>query len=246
MKRFCCLLLCLCFGATVFVAAGCAGGGGRFDLGMLYYQPMIWISDNTDPYCRTEIQFGASYAYPPCSISYHFSRGDDCTGVPYASYFRALAGEFACYGYELDLTKLSEEEIAQFYAFTDRRRSLDKYLFHGDFYRLNTDERYYYACLQVLEDRSAALFTFLQLNTQIRYEALTVKMKGLDPAAKYKLSINNQIYSGRTLEKAGLKLSDLLCKHWKTEDPLAISLPFGKTGSGISFELLKIEDAAEK
>ncbi|MGN0977468.1 MAG: alpha-galactosidase, partial [Faecousia sp.] len=28
---------------------GCAGGGGRFDAGMLAYCPQIWCSDNTDP-----------------------------------------------------------------------------------------------------------------------------------------------------------------------------------------------------
>ena len=27
---------------------GCSGGGGRFDMGMLYYTPQIWCSDNTD------------------------------------------------------------------------------------------------------------------------------------------------------------------------------------------------------
>ena len=27
---------------------GCSGGGGRFDLGMLYYTPQIWCSDNSD------------------------------------------------------------------------------------------------------------------------------------------------------------------------------------------------------
>lgn len=27
---------------------GCASGGGRFDLGILYYSRQIWVSDNTD------------------------------------------------------------------------------------------------------------------------------------------------------------------------------------------------------
>lgn len=27
---------------------GCAGGGGRFDPGMLYYIPQIWTSDDSD------------------------------------------------------------------------------------------------------------------------------------------------------------------------------------------------------
>ena len=31
---------------------GCAGGGGRFDAGMMAYCPQIWCSDNTDPIAR--------------------------------------------------------------------------------------------------------------------------------------------------------------------------------------------------
>lgn len=42
----------------------CASGGGRFDLGMLSYCPMGWVSDNTDPLSRAEIQDGTSYGYP--------------------------------------------------------------------------------------------------------------------------------------------------------------------------------------
>ena len=36
---------------------GCAGGGGRFDAGMLHYSPQIWCSDNTDAISRLKIQY---------------------------------------------------------------------------------------------------------------------------------------------------------------------------------------------
>ena len=39
---------------------GCSGGGGRYDLGMLYYHPQIWLSDDTDPIERLKIQYGFS------------------------------------------------------------------------------------------------------------------------------------------------------------------------------------------
>jgi alpha-galactosidase len=39
---------------------GCAGGGGRFDPGILCYMPQIWTSDNTDAICRMKIQYGTS------------------------------------------------------------------------------------------------------------------------------------------------------------------------------------------
>ncbi|KAA0146682.1 hypothetical protein FNF29_07924 [Cafeteria roenbergensis] len=37
----------------------CSGGGGRFDLGMLFYSPQIWTSDNTDALARVKIQMGS-------------------------------------------------------------------------------------------------------------------------------------------------------------------------------------------
>lgn len=45
---------------------GCASGGGRFDLGTLFYFPEIWTSDENDPVQRLFIQYGTSFAYPPC------------------------------------------------------------------------------------------------------------------------------------------------------------------------------------
>ena len=40
---------------------GCAGGGNRFDLGILCYFPQIWASDKTDALDRLMIQNGYSY-----------------------------------------------------------------------------------------------------------------------------------------------------------------------------------------
>ena len=52
---------------------GCAGGGGRFDPGILYYMPQIWTSDNTDAISRLSIQYGTSLVYPWSTIAAHVS-----------------------------------------------------------------------------------------------------------------------------------------------------------------------------
>ena len=41
----------------------CAGGGARFDCGMLYFSPQIWCSDNTDARARMSIQYGTGLFY---------------------------------------------------------------------------------------------------------------------------------------------------------------------------------------
>ena len=100
---------------------GCAGGGGRFDLGMLYYQPLIWISDNTDPYGRAAIHYGASLAYPMRVMSYHISKDEGYTGKRSDAEFRFLVSRFGGIGYEFDLTVLSDEQISEYRALLSER-----------------------------------------------------------------------------------------------------------------------------
>lgn len=51
----------------------CAGGGGRFDPGMLYYSPQIWCSDDTDAVERLAIQEGTALLYPLSCMGAHVS-----------------------------------------------------------------------------------------------------------------------------------------------------------------------------
>ncbi|MGB7837658.1 MAG: alpha-galactosidase, partial [Terrimicrobiaceae bacterium] len=83
---------------------GCAGGGGRFDPGILYYMPQIWTSDNTDAISRLKIQYGTSLVYPWSAIAAHVSV------VPNHQVGRVTPfktrGEVAftgAFGYELDV-----------------------------------------------------------------------------------------------------------------------------------------------
>ena len=93
---------------------GCAGGGGRFDAGMLYYTPQIWTSDDTDAVERLYIQYGTSFGYPASAMSCHVS------DVPNRQVGRVTPlktrGDVAmqgAFGYELDPARLAEEDIAE-------------------------------------------------------------------------------------------------------------------------------------
>lgn len=115
----------------------CAGGGGRFDPGMLYYTPQIWTSDDTDGYERAAIQWGTSLVYPPITMGAHVS------AVPNHQVRRITPlqtrGHMAMsanLGYELDITKLSIGDrsiVAQQIA---RYKALRPTLQFGRFYRL--------------------------------------------------------------------------------------------------------------
>ena len=92
----------------------CASGGGRFDPGLLYYAPQAWASDDSDAVERLKIQYGTSFCYPVSSIGSHVSVTPNhqvYRNTPL--YTRANVAYFGTFGYELDLNKLTEEEIAQ-------------------------------------------------------------------------------------------------------------------------------------
>lgn len=89
----------------------CSGGGGRVDPGMLYYMPQTWTSDNTDAISRLKIQYGTSLVYPISSMGAHVS------DVPNHQVNRVISVEIRGHvamsgnlGYELDLTKMTDED----------------------------------------------------------------------------------------------------------------------------------------
>lgn len=95
----------------------CAGGGGRNDLGIMYYMPQAWASDDTDAIERLSIQEGTSLIYPPSSIGAHVSAVSNhqvsrITPLATRGNVAMMGGAF---GYEADLTKLEKEldEISQ-------------------------------------------------------------------------------------------------------------------------------------
>lgn len=214
------------------VIEGCAGGGGRFDLGMLYFQPLIWISDNTDPFARAKMQYEASFAYPLCVMSYHISENTGYYGKNADADFRYIVSEIGGFGYEFDITKLDQAETARYHAITEKRREREKFITQGDLYRLNVNNAYYFATAQVSRDKKEALLTFIQTNAQIYNESAVVKLAGLDETALYEQKDYHIKLHGKTLEKAGIRIADLICPHWKDKNRLALQK--GRDGSGIS------------
>lgn len=200
----------------------CSGGGGRFDLGMLYYSPQIWTSDNTDPYARVFIQNGTSYAYPVSAISCHFTRGDCTTGRTSSYDFRYRVAAFGSYGYELDLSEYSAEDKAAFKGYSESYRKDEELNLSGDLYRLISPEtNLFYAYMKVSKDKNKAQLTFLELNASGFIESTTLRLKGLDPEKAYKNAETGEVLYGATLMNVGIRINDLYRK--KREDGYTVT-----------------------
>lgn len=198
----------------------CSGGGGRFDPGMLYYSPQIWCSDDTDAIERLMIQEGTSLLYPLSCMGAHVSVCPNHTvgrSTPFATRgMVALAGTF---GYELDVTKLSEEDkaavprqIRAYHAFHDLIRE-------GRYYRIASYlENQEYDCFQVVDEtKKKALVFFTQVLGKPCMHSRRLMLQGLKENADYKISMVNlnkeelladtgRVLGGGVLMHAGLQL----------------------------------------
>jgi len=190
--------------------AGCSGGGGRFDAGILSYMPQIWGSDNTDAVDRLRIQYGLSLVYPISAIEAHV------TAVPNHQVGRvtpfatrgavAMSGNF---GFELDLTQLGEEErrmATEFIVFYKEHRELIQY---GVFWRLESpfDGSGSKVAWMFTDKRAerALLFSFEILNVANRQPRF-LPLAGLGPDTLYRIEGAEEEFTGAELMSRGLCL----------------------------------------
>ena len=116
---------------------GCASGGNRFDLGVLCYSPQIWTSDDTDVLMRQYIQNGTSLFYPPSVMGCHVSASPNGQTLRISSIDdRFSVAAFGVLGYELDLTKLSGDELDAISRQVEFYKEYRRLFQYGEFFRI--------------------------------------------------------------------------------------------------------------
>jgi alpha-galactosidase len=184
----------------------CASGGGRTDPGMLAYMPQTWVSDDTDAFERIKIQHGTSIVYPPISIEVHVSASPNHQihrSTPMMT--RLHAGMAANFGFEIDASKLSEQERGMIKANIELYKEIRPIVQFGKFYRLlNPFEGNETAWIYVNEDKSKAVLFYFKKMAGCHEPFKILKLKGLDPKRKYSLVGFGQTFSGDTLMNAGM------------------------------------------
>nr|WP_317282779.1 alpha-galactosidase [uncultured Sellimonas sp.] len=222
----------------------CASGGARFDPGMLYYAPQAWTSDNTDAVDRIKIQYGTSYVYPISSIGSHVSAS------PNHQVFRTTSLEtrgnvayFGTFGYELDITKLPEEELEQMKEQITFMKQNRKLIQQGVFYRLKSPFEGNNSAWQVVsEDRSEGLMAYFRTLQPAQGKFERIYLKGLEEKAKYSVQecfgekVDCGTHYGDELMYAGFSVSDRAAG--------LFSVPRGNQGDYFSrlFYLKKVEE----
>ena len=192
----------------------CSGGGARFDPGMLYYSPQIWCSDDTDAVERLCIQEGTALIYPLSTMGAHVS---DCPNhtvgrvTPFETRgYVALAGTF---GYELDITKISEDDREMISKQTELYHRYNELVRCGDYYRiLSYRENGHNDCWEVVsKDKSKALVTYIKVTSCPNRRSACIRLRGLIPDRRYKVTCDKQIFSiDYTADGDGIETSYIL------------------------------------
>ncbi|EOT2959490.1 alpha-galactosidase [Clostridium perfringens] len=190
---------------------GCSGGGGRFDPGMLYYMPQTWTSDDTDAIERLKIQFGTSMVYPPISMGCHVSavpnhQANRITSLETRG-VSAMAGNF---GYELDITKLSEEEKEELKEQISLYKEIREIVQFGTLYRLkspfNSNE---VAWMMISEDKNEVVVSYVRQWALVNERFSNLKLTALDKDSEYEIIGEDIILRGDELMYIGLNIPEL-------------------------------------
>lgn len=181
----------------------CAGGGGRFDMGMLFYSSQIWGSDETDAIQRTKIQYATNIFYPLKVIGSHVSSRKFLSIKE-----KAAVAMFGTFGYELDPLKLNKSDIKEVDSSNRLYCEFSDLIKNGNYYSLiNPFVNSNFVSWMVIDknkDVSVVFFmNYLHSNRSSRH----LKLKGLDPSKKYLNSLTNEVYYGDYYLNIGLNLS---------------------------------------
>ena len=189
----------------------CSGGGGRFDPGMLHYMPQTWTSDNTDAMERLKIQYGTSLVYPTVSMGCHVS------AIPNHQVHRmtplntrgvvAMSGNF---GYELDITKMSDEEKAMIKEQVATYKEIRETIQFGDYHRLsNPFESNDVAWMFISKDGNEVVVSYVRQSAVPNPKFESLKLVGLDEEARYEIVGENKVFFGDELMYVGLNVPEL-------------------------------------
>lgn len=188
----------------------CCSGGGRFDPGMLFYSPQIWCSDDTDAIERLSIQEGTAMLYPLSCIGAHVSVcPNHLVGRETPFHTRCIAAMAGTFGYELDVTAITEEEQRQIPEQIARFKALHPLIQSGNYYRISSA-----ACnggwdaqMVVSRDRrEAAVFVIRVLDAPNQAQK-RLRLQGLDPVEMYEDQETGQRWPGDVLHRIGLPVS---------------------------------------
>ena len=182
----------------------CSGGGGRIDLAMMGLTEQTWVSDNTRPPARLEIQEGFTLLFPASAMAAWVTDEDKDEYTLDLRFQVSMAGALGVGG---DLTSWNEQELETGKRWVARYKQLREPVAGGDLYRLRSPHRTpHSAVAYVAKDKSeAVLFAYRTHEARIVANP-TIYIAGLAPDAHYEIEGSGVVRSGLGWLKIGLEV----------------------------------------
>lgn len=174
--------------------------------------PQTWTSDDTDAIERLKIQEGTSLVYPSISMGSHVS------AVPNHQVNRitplstrgivAMAGSF---GYELDVTKMTDIEKEEVKKQIELYKSIRKVVQFGDLYRLKSPFKSNEVSWMTLsKDKEFAIVSYVKQYSEVNKIPGRLKLKALDENSLYEIIETKEVFGGDELMYIGLEIGELI------------------------------------
>lgn len=188
----------------------CASGGGRVDLGMMARTDFSWASDNTDPVERTFIQYAFLNAFPSNSMIGWVTQ-EDWHKQKHPLEFKFDISMCGVLGVGYDITKWTEEEKAVARKKIAQYKEIRETVHKGDHYRLVSPYEKNRSVLQFVNKPKSESVVFVYNLAEYPANAIgetkrpqTVKLRGLQPDASYRIEGMDGVYAGRELMDIGV------------------------------------------
>jgi len=212
----------------------CSSGGARVDLGVLERTDRVWASDSNDALERLTIQRWTQLLLPPELVGSHVGPTTAHTsGRTHRLSFRGAVALFGHFGIEWDVASLDEEERTSLARVVQSYKNHRELLHTGDVVHADHPDPAAAVHGVVSPDRDEALVAYVSLGTSATEVPLPVRVPGLDPDRRYRVT---------PVDTGGAPLTD------QTAGPPWTVGPFEATGRflgevGLSVPVLAPEEA---
>ena len=161
---------------------------------------------------RCRIQYATSYVFPPSTMGAHVSAvPNHQTGRTTPLATRAAVAMGGTYGYELDLTKLPQEELDAIRRLNAEVKALQPLLLYGEYHRLRSPSSGNDAAwMSVSDDRREAIVTHVFAQSYPNQKKTLLRLRGLNPNLLYRDEKTGNLYGGDELMYHGIPL----CTPW--------------------------------
>lgn len=189
----------------------CSSGGSRIDLEIMQRAERVWVSDNIDPHSRQRMLWWTGQLLPLELMGSHIASGlSHVTARRHTIDFRAATALFGHLGIEWDLTQASDEEMERLKLWIGVYKQARGLLHTGRLVRVDMGHPDMYLKGVVSPDR--ALFSFAVLDEPMMPELGEIRLPGLEPESRYRVSLVGFDYelgvmTGRQLSTAGIRLA---------------------------------------